>query len=86
MWRMTNETTETPTDATAAQVSANGTKPVDVDLDGIVRPVVGGPERVMFAVMLLAGAGLLFLAVDGLTGYAISRALFQPASGDGSDG
>lgn len=63
-----SETTET----TAPAASANGAGPVPDAPPGPEPANLG--ERLMFAVMLLAGAGLVFLAVDGLTGYALTRA------------
>ena len=80
MWPMT-ETTDAPAGLGA---SANGTGPPDPP--AVTVPAVGGSERVMFAVMLIAGAGLLFLAVDGLSGYALSRVLFRPPAGDDDSG
>jgi hypothetical protein len=86
---MANETTKAPK-APEAQASANGTAPGPdgPPAAGVIPPVVGGTERMMFAVMLAAGLGLLCLAVDGLSGYALSRALsralFQPRGDDDS--
>lgn len=63
------------TQATTAppEVSANGSGPAHA----VPLPDLGtsAGERVMFAVMLLAGLGLLFLAVDGLSGYQLTAAL-----------
>jgi hypothetical protein len=73
----------TETQAETGQ-SANGAAPIpDVvaDVADVAAAVVGPTERVMFAIMLIAGAGLLFLAVDGLSGYGLTRALF-PSRGD----
>lgn len=67
---------ETPVStATDAPGSANGAGPMPETLAETAAAVVGPTERVMFVVMLLAGAGLLFLAVDGLTGYGLTRAI-----------
>lgn len=65
--------TETETGTTASTAAANGAGPApDGTIPAEDKPNLG--ERLMFLVMLAAGAGLLFLAVDGLTGYALSRA------------
>jgi len=66
-----------------AQQSANG---VAAGVPDAAPPAVvqlEGAERVMYAIMLLAGVGLLFLGIDGLTGYALSGALFSRGDGDG---
>lgn len=62
----------TETQSTQATAEANGTGPAPELVPAGEKANLG--ERLMFLVMLAAGAGLLFLAVDGLTGYALSRA------------
>lgn len=72
--------TETET-GQAAPASQNGAAPMP-EVTPEPGPNMG--ERLMFAVMLAAGAGLLFLAIDGLSGYALSRLL--TGRGEDDDG